>query len=365
MVDGKRVDERNGQQRHADLHADLRARRLAARPHLHDRPRALGGADQGPLRVAGRPRTTTSRSSTTRSSTTTAPTTSAGRAGTRCSPTTAGSPPRWSPAPRSRARARATRAATENLLEHTYDALRPGNVVQQAHTRLNGRARQDMTLALGFATRGTAGARRRHRIAQRRLRGRRRRLQGGLDRVPQPAQADPGRGAAGRRRLRDLAARPEGPRGQGQPGRVRRLAEHALGLGRADDRRGQPAQRPLPPRLAARPLPGRDRAARRGRHRRRQPRARLRLRQAAARGRLVPAEHPGRRAPEVDVDPDGPGRPADRARLAARPHPAEGLAPRPRRRRLHRRARPGDRAGALGEPGGLLAGDDRGRDRRA
>ena len=77
------------------------------------------------------------------------------------------------------------------------------------------------------------GARRRDRLARRRLRGRRQRLQGGLDRVPQPAQADPGRGAAGRRRLRDLAAGPEGPRGQGQPGRVRRLAEHALGLGRA------------------------------------------------------------------------------------------------------------------------------------
>ena len=34
------------------------------------------------------------------------------------------------------------------------------------------------------------------------------------------------------------------------------------------------------------------------------------------------------------------------------------------RRRLHRRPRPEDRAGALGEPGGLLAGDDRRRDRR-
>ena len=93
-------------------------------------------------------------------------------------------------------------------------------------------------------------------------------------------------------------------------------------------------------------------------------RARLRVRQAAARGRLVPAEHAGRRAPEVDVDADGPGRPADRARLAARPRPAEGLAPRPRRRRLHRRPRPEERAGALGEPGGLLARDDRRRDRR-
>jgi glucoamylase len=44
----------------------------------------------------------------------------------------------------------------DNLLEHTYDALRPGNVVQQAHTRLTGRGeRRDLTLALGFATRGS------------------------------------------------------------------------------------------------------------------------------------------------------------------------------------------------------------------
>ena len=38
------------------------------------------------------------------------------------------------------------------LLEHTYDALRPGNVIQQAHTRLTGRgSHRDLTLALGFA----------------------------------------------------------------------------------------------------------------------------------------------------------------------------------------------------------------------
>jgi glucoamylase len=44
----------------------------------------------------------------------------------------------------------------DDLLEHTYDALRPGNVVQQAHTRLTGRGEhKDLTLALGFATRGT------------------------------------------------------------------------------------------------------------------------------------------------------------------------------------------------------------------
>ncbi|WP_028061992.1 glycoside hydrolase family 15 protein [Solirubrobacter soli] len=46
---------------------------------------------------------------------------------------------------------------TEDLLEHTYDALRPGNVVQQAHTRLTGRGvHRDLTLAIGFAKLGTA-----------------------------------------------------------------------------------------------------------------------------------------------------------------------------------------------------------------
>jgi glucoamylase len=46
---------------------------------------------------------------------------------------------------------------TETLLEHTYDALRPGNVVQQAHTRLTGRGvHRDLTLAIGFGAVGTA-----------------------------------------------------------------------------------------------------------------------------------------------------------------------------------------------------------------
>jgi glucoamylase len=45
----------------------------------------------------------------------------------------------------------------DGLLEHTYDALRPGNVVQQAHTRLTGRGtHRDLQLAIGFAAVGTA-----------------------------------------------------------------------------------------------------------------------------------------------------------------------------------------------------------------
>jgi glucoamylase len=46
---------------------------------------------------------------------------------------------------------------TDALLEHTYDALRPGNVVQQAHTRLTGRGtHRDLTVALAFAQAGSA-----------------------------------------------------------------------------------------------------------------------------------------------------------------------------------------------------------------
>ena len=166
-------------------------------------------------------------------------------------------------------------------------------------------------------------------------------------------------------RVRDLAARPQGPRGQGQPGRVRRLAEHAVGLGRAADRPRQPALGAVSPRLGARPLPDRHGAAGGGGQGLGGQRARLPLRRAAARRRLVPAELPGRRHAEVEGRADGPGRAADRARLAARAHRRARLAPHPQGRRLHRRPRADLRAGALGEPGGLLAGDDRGRDRRA
>lgn len=45
----------------------------------------------------------------------------------------------------------------DSLLEHTYDALRPGNVIQQAHTRLTGRGdRRDLTVAIAFAQTGSA-----------------------------------------------------------------------------------------------------------------------------------------------------------------------------------------------------------------
>ena len=196
----------------------------------------------------------------------------------------------------------ATRAATTHLLEHTYDALRPGNVVQQAHTppdRPRRPARHDARARLRA---GRARRRSRPRTAalDNGFDATSGRLQPGLARLPRAPVPDPGRGAAGRRRLRDEPARAQGPRGQGQPGRVRRQPEHALGLGPAHDRQGEPALGPVPPRLGARPLPDRHRAARGGRQGRRQPRARLPVRQPAARRRLVPAEHPGRRAAQVE-----------------------------------------------------------------
>ena len=84
--------------------------------------------------------------------------------------------------------------------------------------------------------------------------GRRQPLDAGFDQSPRatsragsttaPTCSRSPRRAPVRLRLRDQPARPEGPRGQEQPGRVRRQPEHAVGLGRAEDRPRQPAQPP-------------------------------------------------------------------------------------------------------------------------
>ena len=71
------------------------------------------------------------------------------------------------------------------------------------------------------------------------------------------------------------------------------------------------------------------------------------------------------RPPEVDRHPDGRAGVPDRARLAARALRRRDLAQAAPHGRVHPPPRPGDRAGPLGEPGRLLAGDDRRRDRRA
>ena len=89
--------------------------------------------------------------------------------------------------------------------------------------------------------------------------------------------------------------------------------------------------------------------------------------QAPAEGRrLLPAELDGRRQGALDQPPARPGRVPDRARVAARArgrHDLQGR--RQARRRLHPRQRAADPAGALGEPGRLVAGDDRLGDRGA
>ena len=88
------------------------------------------------------------------------------------------------------------------------------------------------------------------------------------------------------------------------------------------------------------------------------------VRPPAEAGRLVPAEQPGGRHAALGEPPARRGRVPARARLAAAPLRRRHLrAAREAGRELHRRERPADAAGALGEPGGLLAGHDRGRDR--
>ena len=122
---------------------------------------------------------------------------------------------------------------------------------------------------------------------------------------------------------------------------------------------------PVPPRVAARPVPGRHRPARGGRHPGRGRPPRLPAPRGAAEGRPLPAERAGRRHAEVDLDPDGRAGAADRARVAAAAVRPADVAQAPPHRRLHRAQGPGVRAGAVGEPGRLVARDDRRRDRGA
>ena len=83
----------------------------------------------------------------------------------------------------------------------------------------------------------------------------------------------------------------------------------AVGLGRADDRRGQPALGPVSPRLVARPLPDRDRAAR-GRRQRRPPTARstscsITSSSTTARSRRTPRSTGGRSGRALQMDQVG------------------------------------------------------------
>ena len=88
-----------------------------------------------------------------------------------------------------------------------------------------------------------------------RLRRRRAALRRRLARLPRrPARRAGQRPARPRRPLRPQPDGHARERGQGAPRRRRRVPEHAVGLGPADDRR---PVRALPPRVGARPLPGR------------------------------------------------------------------------------------------------------------
>ena len=196
-----------------------------------------------------------------------------------------------------------------------------------------------------------------------RLRRDRRRLQAGLGRLPHHAVPDPGRRAAGRRRLRDEPARAQGARGQGQPGRVRRQPEHAVGLGRAAIDR-QPALGAVSPRLGARPLPDRHRAAGGGR----QGSART-ARSTSSSTTSSSTTARSRRTPRSTARPKWTGCRWTRSACRSCSPGSSGARSRTGAtsagRRLHRREGPMTEPGALGEPGRLLAGHDRGRDRRA
>ena len=255
----------------------------------------------------------------------------------------------------------------DHLLEHTYDALRPGNVVQQAHTRLTGRGdRRDMTRGARLRAARDGGARDRAGVDRPRLRRDQRRLRQGLDRLPRVAAADPGRRGAGRRRLRHVAVRAQGARGQGEP-RARssprrrcRGAGASCGSTRTTRARaritwsGRATSTRSPPRCIA---AGDTAAANRA------------LDFLFDKQQLDDGSFP--QNTQVDGRPKWTGLQMDQVGLPIVLAWQLGrtsrvrLGPRPPRRRPDRRQGPGQRAGALGEPGGLLAGDDRGPDRGA
>ena len=140
----------------------------------------------------------------------------------------------------------ATRAPTSRTATSTpqYDATAPGNVVQAAETRLDGVRRRDLTLAIGFGADARAA---RQAAAGQPVRAGgaplRERL-GGLPAVGAPAAEAGARLAAHAAPLPAVDDGARGGRGQGQPRRLDRLAEHAVGVGHA--RRSRTAPTPAP-----------------------------------------------------------------------------------------------------------------------
>ena len=161
------------------------------------------------------------------------------------------------------------------------------------------------------------------------------------------------------RRVGDDARR---ARGQDAPRRLRRLAEHAVGV--------RPGPREavvrLPPGVVARPLPDRHRAARGRRQRGRRARARLPVRQAADARRLLPPELEPSTAPSTgtNLQLDEVALPIVLAWQLGRAR-RQDLRERQARGRLHPRQGSADPAGALGEPERLVTRHDRLRDRGA
>ena len=289
---------------------------------------------------------------------------------TRCSPRTRArarrsSPRRASRAPPSATWARATAGATcarTSGWTGAYDSAPNGNVVQTGRTALDGVKR----------TAPHAGARLR-RDRRRRPQHAARRARPGLLRTARPAtsrlaqlprlaEGAPGLGALDRHDLRRVGDDARRARGQDVPRRLRRLAVDAVGVGPGlSDPSGayhlvwsRDLYQIATALLAAGDRAGAARASD------------LPVRPPAEGRRLLPAELDRRRHAEVGQPAARRGRVPDRARLAARAA---------RRRHLTRtskaavgciaRQRPADAAGALGEPGRLLARHDRGGDRRA
>ena len=122
----------------------------------------------------------------------------------------------------------------------------------------------------------------------------------------------------------------------------------------------------LPPRVAARPLPGRHRPDRRRQHARRRTRTSTSC-SARRSGRTATSRRTRRssgRQKWTGIQMDEQALPIVLAWQLERFDAATWTRAAPHRR-VHPAARPGDRAGPLGEPERLLAGHDRGADRRA
>ena len=170
---------------------------------------------------------------------------------------------------------------------------------------------------------------------------------------------------AGATRVPRLGDGPCRVRGQDPPRRVRRVADHALGMGRREE-----PDRPVSPRVVTRSLPDRDRADRRRRPGRGEPRTGLPVRPATEVRRLVPAELHRRRQAVLGRPATGRGGRPDRAGLPTAPGGPRLVAARQGSRRFPARLPPGrlrrpvHPAGPLGEPERLLPRHHRQRDRR-